>query len=549
MSEAVSALAGRPAPSEALIDIDALLSAYYDKRPDPSIPEQRVVFGTSGHRGTSLEASFNEGHVLAITEAVVRYRASQGVDGPLFVGRDTHALSEAAFRSVLEVLTARNVDVRIDSAGGFTPTPSVSHAILTHNRERTGGVADGIVITPSHNPPEDGGIKYNPPNGGPAETEVTGWIQDEANQVLADGLGGIRRIPFERALTSPRVQKYDFCSAYVGDLDSVVDIDAIRAAGLRLGVDPLGGSSLAYWQAVADRYDLDLTVVNESIDPTFAFMTLDWDGKIRMDCSSPYAMSGLIQLKDRFDLAFGNDPDADRHGIVTRGAGLLNPNHYLTAAAAYLFGGNRSWPATAAVGKTVVTTSLIDRVSDGLGRRLYEVPVGFKYFVDGLLDSSLGFGCEESAGASFLRKDSLPWSTDKDGIILCLLAAELTAREGRDPGQLYDQLADRYGRPAYRRVDAPATPAQKDALKRLSPEQIGRRDLAGEPVVSVLTKAPGNGASIGGIKVLTESGWFAARPSGTEDVYKIYAESFKGEEHLERLLAEAQGLVDAALGG
>ncbi len=549
MSEAVSELAGRPAPPEALINIDALLNAYYDKRPDASIPEQRVAFGTSGHRGTSLDASFNEDHVLAITEAVVRYRTSQGVDGPLFVGRDTHALSEVAFRSVLEVLSAGNVEARIDSAGGFTPTPSVSHAILTHNRGRTAGVADGIVITPSHNPPEDGGIKYNPPNGGPAETDVTGWIQDEANKLLAGGLDGIKRIPIERALTAPQIQRYDFCSAYVDDLKSVVDMDVIRGAGLRLGVDPLGGSSLAYWHAVAERYDLDLTIVNEAIDPTFRFMTLDWDGKIRMDCSSPYAMSGLIELKDRFDLAFGNDPDADRHGIVTRGAGLLNPNHYLTAAAAYLFGGSRSWPTTAAVGKTVVTTSLIDRVSEGLGRRLYEVPVGFKWFVDGLLDGSLGFGCEESAGASFLRKDASAWSTDKDGLILCLLAAELMAKQGRDPGQLYDQLADRYGRPAYRRVDAPATPDQKQTLKRLSPEQVGASELAGERVVSVLTKAPGNGAPIGGIKVITESGWFAARPSGTEDVYKVYAESFKGEDHLERLLAEAQSLVDNALGG
>jgi phosphoglucomutase len=548
MSEGVSALAGRPAPAEALVNIDALMSAYYEKRPDPSIDEQRVAFGTSGHRGTSLDASFNEAHVLAITEAVVRHRTAQGVDGPLFVGRDTHALSEAAFHSVLEILAARDIDVRIDAAGGFTPTPAVSHAILTHNRGRSSGLADGIIITPSHNPPEDGGIKYNPPNGGPAETDVTGWIQDEANQLLAGGLDGLRRIPYERSLNRSNVQGYDFCSAYVGDLDSVVDMDAIRGAGLRLGVDPLGGSSLDYWRAIAERYQLDLTVVNEAVDPTFSFMTLDWDGKVRMDCSSPYAMSGLIELKDRFDLAFGNDPDADRHGIVTKGAGLLNPNHYLTAAATYLFGGSRSWPAAAAVGKTVVTTSLIDRVSEGLGRSLYEVPVGFKWFVDGLLEGSLGFGCEESAGASFLRRDASAWSTDKDGLILCLLAAELTAREGRDPGQLYDQLADRYGRPAYRRIDAPATAAQKDVLKRLSPEQVAASELAGEPVVSVLTRAPGNGAAIGGIKVLTQSGWFAARPSGTEDVYKIYAESFKGQEHLERLLAEAHSLVDSALG-
>jgi phosphoglucomutase len=543
----VSIAAGQPAPAELLIDPERLVAAYYDQRPDPALPEQRVAFGTSGHRGTSLRATFTEHHVLCIAEAVARYRRREGFGGPLFVGRDTHALSEPAFRTVLEVLAAHGVEARVDAAGGFTPTPAVSHAILTHNRANPAAVADGIVITPSHNPPEDGGIKYNPPNGGPADTEITGWIQDEANRLLVAGLDGVRRLPYEQAAAADCVRGYDFLSAYVDDLPSVVDMEAIRAAGLRLGVDPLGGASLAYWQAIGERFRLDLDVVNVAIDPTFRFMTVDWDGKIRMDCSSPHAMAKLIGLKDRFDLAFGNDPDADRHGIVTREAGLLNPNHVLAVAVSQLFGGAREWPETAGVGKTVVSSSLIDRVTAGLGRRLVEVPVGFKWFVQGLLEGSLGFGGEESAGASFLRRDGSAWSTDKDGLIMCLLAAETTAREGRDPGALYESLTERYGRPEYRRIDAPATPAQKKVLAQLKPEQVSASELAGEPIVQTLTTAPGNGAPIGGLKVVTTSGWFAARPSGTEDVYKIYAESFKGVDHLERLLADAQAIVDAAL--
>jgi phosphoglucomutase len=543
----VSIAAGQPAPADLLIDPERLVAAYYEQRPDPAVPEQRVAFGTSGHRGTALRATFTEHHVLCITEAVARYRRGQGFRGPVFVGRDTHALSEPAFRTVLEVLAAQGVEVRVDAAGGFTPTPAVSHAILTHNRAHPDVLADGIVITPSHNPPEDGGIKYNPPNGGPAETEVTGWIQDEANRLLVAGLDGVRRLPYEQAAASNSVRGYDFLSAYVDDLPSVVEMAAIRAAGLKLGVDPLGGASLAYWQAIAERFQLDLEVVNVTIDPTFRFMTVDWDGKIRMDCSSPHAMAKLIGLKDRFDLAFGNDPDADRHGIVTRQAGLLNPNHVLAVAVSQLFGGARQWPETAGVGKTVVSSSMIDRVTAGLGRRLVEVPVGFKWFVHGLLDGSLGFGGEESAGASFLRRDGTAWSTDKDGLIMCLLAAEMTARAGRDPATLYDLLTERYGRPEYRRIDAPATPSQKQVLAKLTPEQVSASELAGEPIVQILTTAPGNGAPIGGLKVVTRSGWFAARPSGTEDVYKIYAESFKGVDHLERLLADAQALVDSAL--
>jgi phosphoglucomutase len=531
---------GQRAEPAAPVDVGRLVQAYYDQRPDVSVAEQRVAFGTSGHRGSSLEASFTEAHILAITEAICRHRRWRGVDGPLFVGRDTHALSEPAFRTALEVLAAHGVHALVDAADGYTPTPAVSHAILKHNRGRRAGLADGIVVTPSHNPPEDGGFKYNPPSGGPADTDVTGWIQDEANRLLAGGLGEVRR---GRAAGHP----HDYVAEYCGDLAEVVDLGAIRDARLHLGVDPLGGSSVAYWPAIAERWGLDLEVVNPRVDPTFSFMPVDWDGRVRMDCSSPQAMAGLIGLRDRFDVAFANDPDADRHGVVTRSAGLLNPNHYLAVAVSYLFGGHRAWPGAAGVGKTLVSSSLIDRVAADLGRRLVEVPVGFKWFVDGLLDGTIGFGGEESAGASFLRLDAGPWSTDKDGLAMGLLAAEMTARLGQDPGELFEALAGRLGRPAYRRVDAPASREQKAVLARLAPDRVAARELAGEPVSQVLTKAPGNGAPIGGIKVVAASGWFAARPSGTEDVYKIYAESFRGEEHLERILAEAKAMVDAVL--
>ena len=539
--------AGMPPDPSTLVDVDALVRAYYDEKPDPSVASQRVAFGTSGHRGSALEAAFNEPHILAMTEAICRWRARQGIDGPLFLGRDTHALSEPAFRTAVEVLAGHGVDVMVDAAGGYTPTPAVSHAILTWNQGRREHLADGVVVTPSHNPPDDGGFKYNPPNGGPADTDVTGWMQEEANRLLAAGLDGVPRVPYERAASGANVHRHDYVGAYVGDLAAVVDLDAIAGSGLRLGVDPLGGASVAYWEAIGDRHGLDLEVTNDAVDPTFRFVHLDWDGKIRMDCSSPYAMAGLIELKDRFDVAFGNDADADRHGIVTPGAGLLNPNHYLAVAVAYLFGGERDWPAGTAVGKTLVSSGMIDRVAADLGRRLVEVPVGFKWFVDGLLDGSIGFGGEESAGAAFLRRDGSAWTTDKDGIVLCLLAAEMTARGGRDPGDRYEELAGRFGRPAYRRVDAPATPEQKAALGKLSPDHVTASELAGEPITEVLTTAPGNGAPIGGVKVTTEHGWFAARPSGTEDVYKVYAESFRGEEHLERILEEAGRVVDAAL--
>jgi phosphoglucomutase len=532
--------AGRPAEPAQGVDVDRLVEAYYRERPDVSAAEQRVAFGTSGHRGTSLDATFTEAHILAITEAICRHRRQRGIDGPLFIGRDTHALSEPAFRTALEVLSAHEVHVMVDSRDGWTPTPAVSHAILEHNRGRDTGLADGIVITPSHNPPEDGGFKYNPPSGGPADTEVTGWVQDEANRLLGDDLHEVRR-------ATPVIHRHDYVDQYCGGLADVVDVGAIREAGLRLGADPLGGASVDYWPAIAERWRLDLEVVNPRVDPTFGFMPVDGDGKIRMDCSSPYAMAGLIGLRDRFDVAFANDPDADRHGIVTRSAGLLNPNQYLAVAVSYLFDGYRSWPAATAVGKTLVSSALIDRVAAGLGRTLLEVPVGFKWFVDGLLDASLGFGGEESAGASFLRVDGSAWTTDKDGLIMALLAAEITARLGQDPGERYEALAERHGGPAYRRVDAPATPAQKEALGRLTPDRVRATELAGEPVRQVLDRAPGNGAPIGGVKVIAESGWFAARPSGTEDVYKIYAESFRGEEHLERILEEARAMVNAAL--
>ena len=542
-------MAGQLPDPSSLIDVDRLAAAYYEDQPNPSVAEQRVSFGTSGHRGSSLTRTFNEMHVLAISEAVCRYRDAQGIDGPLFLGRDTHGLSEPAFRTILEVLAARGVVVMIDRAEGATPTPVISHAILTHNRADGGRTADGIVVTPSHNPPEDGGFKYNPPHGGPAGAEVTAWIQREANQLLDAALEGVSRIPFEEAIDGPSAQRHDYVSSYVDDLPAVVDLDAISESGLRLGVDPLGGSSLAFWEAVAERHALDLTIVNDELDPTFRFVPLDWDGKTRMDCSSPYAMARLTELKDRFDVAFANDSDADRHGIVTPGAGLLNPNHHLAACVAYLLGGHRDWPQSVGVGKTAVSSSIIDRVASDLGRPLVEVPVGFKWFVDGLIEGSLGFCGEESAGASFLRRDRPVWSTDKDGLIPCLLAAEMKARSGTDPGEVYRGLTERFGAPAYRRVDVAATPSQKDALGRLSAEQVKSDRLAGEPILEVLTAAPGNGAPIGGVKVISENGWFAARPSGTEDVYKTYAESFLGEEHLESILAEAEAIVQEALGG
>ena len=538
--------AGQPADPATLVDVGRLLAAYYDLRPDPSVPAQRVAFGTSGHRGSSLTGSFNEAHIVATTEAICRYRRSRGFGGPLFLGRDTHALSAPAFDTALEVLMANGVEVCVDAADRYTPTPALSHAVLRHNRGRTDGLADGIVVTPSHNPPEDGGFKYNPPNGGPADTDVTNWIQAEANALLEDGVGGVPRVP--RAQARNQARAYDFLGTYVDDLPSVIDLDAIRASGLRLGVDPMGGASVDYWAAIGDRFGLDLTVTNDIVDPTFGFMTVDWDGRIRMDPSSPYAMARLVELRGRFDVAFGNDADADRHGIVTP-AGLLNPNHMLAAAIAYLFGGARTWGPSVAVGKTLVSSSMIDHVTADLGRRLIEVPVGFKWFVDGLLDGSVGFGGEESAGASFLRRDQTVWTTDKDGIIACLLAAELTAKSGRDPSAAYAELTARFGAPVYRRVDAPATPEQKAVLARLSAERVTATDLAGEPITGLLTEAPGNGAPIGGLKVTTDHGWFAARPSGTENVYKVYAESFLGEAHLGRLIEEAQAVVAEALAG
>ena len=542
----ISERAGLPEEPSSLVDVQKLVRAYYELRPDPSVPGQRVAFGTSGHRGSAFNTAFNEAHIVATTEAICRYRDGQGIDGPLFIGRDTHALSEPAFRSALEVLRAHDVEVRVDAADGYTPTPVISHAILTYNRGRRDHLADGIVVTPSHNPPEDGGFKYNPPNGGPADTDVTDWIGEQANSLLATAVEDVKRVSFDRARA--RATGHDYVGSYVGDLDAVIDMEAIAKSGLRLGVDPLGGASVAYWPAIAERYGLDLTVTNDRVDPQFGFMTVDWDGRIRMDPSSPYAMARLVELRDRFDVAFANDTDADRHGIVTPGAGLLNPNHFLSAAVAYLFGGARAWSADVAVGKTLVSSGMLDRVAADLGRRLFEVPVGFKWFVQGLLDGELGFGGEESAGASFLRRDGTVWTTDKDGIVPCLLAAELTARSGRDPGQMYAGLTERFGAPVYRRIDAPATPAQKAALARLSPEQVSASTLAGEPLTGILTTAPGNGAPIGGLKVTAEHGWFAARPSGTENVYKIYAESFLGDEHLERLIEEAQAVVTAALG-
>jgi phosphoglucomutase len=542
-------LAGRPAPKEVLVDLPALLKAYGGRAPDPEDPAQRVSFGTSGHRGCPLNGSFNEAHILAMTQAIVEHRASAGIDGPIFVGMDTHALSEPAQRNAIEVLAAHGLEVRYQPDGGFTPTPAVSFAILAHNRGRRSGRADGLVITPSHNPPKDGGFKYNPPHGGPADVDVTKAVQDRANALLKEGLAGVKRLPYDRALKASGVRPHDFVAPYVDALGEAIDLEPIRASKIRIGADPLGGASLAYWGAIRDRLGLDLTVTNPQVDPAFAFMTLDHDGQIRMDCSSPHAMAALVGLKDRYAVAMGNDADADRHGIVTPSAGLLNPNHYLAVSIRHLFSTRKGWRPDAAIGTTLVSSSLIDRVAASLGRRLVEVPVGFKWFVSGLGDGSLGFGGEESAGASFLRKDGAPWSTDKDGILLGLLAAEITATTGKDPGEHFQELASRFGMPHYRRVDAAATPAEKAALGRLSPESVKATELAGERITARLTKAPGNGASIGGLKVVTEHGWFAARPSGTEDVYKIYAESLSSAGHLDRILEEAQAIVAAALRG
>ena len=539
----LNARAGQPADPKQLVNIPRLIASYYTIKPDPGEPTQRVAFGTSGHRGSSFHGSFNESHILAITQAICAYRKQLGVSGPLFLGLDTHALSEPAFLTALEVLAAHEVEVMIDEAGGYTPTPALSHAILNHNRGRQKGQSDGIVITPSHNPPEDGGFKYNPPSGGPADTTATKWIENYANDLLDKKLLGVRRIPAERALRASSTKRYDYLTNFVDGLASVLDFEAIRQSDLKLGVDPLGGAGVAYWPRIGERYRLNLTVVNSDIDPTFRFMTLDWDGKIRMDCSSPYAMASLIGMKDRFDVAFACDTDHDRHGIVTPGTGLLNPNHYLAVAIEYLFRNRPEWSANAGIGKTLVSSSMIDRVAADLGRRLDEVPVGFKWFVDGLLDGSLGFGGEESAGASFLDRKGQAWSTDKDGLILGLLSAEITAKLERDPGVRYRELAAKFGDPVYERIDAPATPEEKTILQKLSPDQVSAKNLAGEKIEAMLTKAPGNGAGIGGLKVVTENGWFAARPSGTENVYKIYAESFLGSEHLRLIQQEAQALI------
>ncbi|MCC6554200.1 MAG: alpha-D-glucose phosphate-specific phosphoglucomutase [Polyangiaceae bacterium] len=539
-------LAGQPAPRESLIHVPRLVSAYYTHRPDPENPAEQVSFGTSGHRGSSLRRSFNEAHILAVCQAICEHRRQKDITGPLFLGMDPHALSEPALATALEVLAANGVALRVQAGLGYTPTPVISHAILTYNRGRTSGLADGIVITPSHNPPEDGGFKYNPPEGGPADTATTRAIQDRANELLRGGLAAVRRIPYERALRAATTHEYDYIAPYVADLREVIEMDAIAAAGLKIGVDPMGGAAVAFWEPIRDAYDLDITIVNPHVDPTFSFMTLDRDGKIRMDCSSPHAMAGLIALGDEFDVAFGNDPDVDRHGIVTFGEGLMNPNHYLAVAVSYLFRSRPGWREDALVGKTLVSSSMIDRVARDLGRGLSEVPVGFKWFVPGLLEGTLGFGGEESAGASFLRRDGAVWTTDKDGILLDLLAAEITARTGHDPAVHYHELESRFGAPCYERMDAPATAAQKEVLARLSPDRVRATELAGEPITARLTHAPGNGAPIGGLKVVTENGWFAARPSGTEDIYKIYAESFKGEDHLRRIQEEAQEIVSAA---
>ncbi len=539
-------LAGQRAPSSLLVDVPRLITAYYTAHPDPHVAAQRVAFGTSGHRGSSFANAFNERHVLAITQAICSYRSQRNIGGPLFLGFDTHALSAPAFASALEVLAANDVEVMIAGNDEYTPTPAVSHAILVYNRGRTSGFADGIVITPSHNPPDSGGFKYNPPTGGPADTQMTGWIEVEANRLLEAGLSGVKRVTFATARDATTTHRYDYLNTYVSDLCNVVDVDAIRVGSLRMGVDPLGGAGVHYWAAIADRYKLNLTVVNEEIDPTFRFMTVDWDGKIRMDPSSAYAMRSLIDLRDRFDIAFACDTDHDRHGIVTRSAGLLPPNHYLAVAIHYLFQNRPDWRKDAGIGKTVVSSQMIDRVASKLQRRLYEVPVGFKWFVDGFLDGSLGFGGEESAGASFLRKDGTVWTTDKDGIVPALLSAEMTARAGRDPGETYCELTGEFGAPLFERIDAPATPSQKKLLAKLTPRQVVSNELAGESIDAILTQAPGNGADIGGLKVVAAHGWFAARPSGTEDVYKIYAESYRDADHLQRIQQEAQTIVAAA---
>jgi phosphoglucomutase len=543
----VSPLAGKPVDQSALINVPRLITAYYAEVPDPLVPAQRVAFGTSGHRGSSFERTFNENHILAISQAICLYRAQQRSDGPLFLGMDTHALSVPALTSALEVLAANGVEVMLAEGDEYTPTPAISHAILSYNRERTSGLADGIVITPSHNPPHDGGFKYNPPNGGPAETGITSWIEAKANALLEASLRGVKRISFEKAMRADTTHRHDYLSAYVSDLDSVLDMKAIHGAGISLGVDPLGGAGIHYWGRIAESYGLKLTVVNETVDPTFRFMTVDWDGQIRMDPSSPYAMQRLISLKDRFDVAFACDTDHDRHGIVTRKAGLMPPNHYLSVAIFYLFQNRPNWCQEATVGKTLVSSQMIDRVAASLGRKLCEVPVGFKWFVNGLLDGSLGFAGEESAGAVFLRRNGSVWTTDKDGIVPALLAAEITARIGRDPAEIYAELTRELGEPVYDRVDAPATAEQKEILKRLSPQQVRQTDLVGEKIKSILTRAPGNDAPIGGLKVIAENGWFAARPSGTENIYKIYAESFRGADHLHRILEEAQAIVSDAL--
>ena len=546
MAAEVSPLAGKPAPASMLVNVPRLVTAYFSGKPDPAIPSQRVAFGTSGHRGSAFNNAFNEAHILAISQALCDHRRRAGIDGPLFIGIDTHALAESAFASALEVFAANDVTVMIDERDGYTPTPAISHAILTYNRNRTSGLADGVVITPSHNPPEDGGFKYNPPNGGPADTDVTTGIERAANAFLEDGLRGLQRISYHRARKAASVHRHDYIGPYVADLANVIDMEAIRASGVKIGIDPLGGAGVHFWQPIIERYGIAATIVSDTVDPTFRFMTVDWDGKIRMDCSSPYAMARLIGMRDKFDVAFANDTDADRHGIVTRSNGLMNPNHYLAAAIAYLFENRPGWNSNSAVGKTIVSSAIIDRVAAKLGRKLVETPVGFKWFVDGLSGGSFGFAGEESAGASFLRRDGSVWTTDKDGIILGLLAAEITAQTGKDPSQLFNRLTDELGAPFYERIDAPATVAQKNLLKALSPERLAMKELAGEPVRATLTTAPGNGQSFGGIKVTAENGWFAARPSGTEEVYKIYAESFKSQQHLRQIQQQAQAAITAA---
>jgi len=543
MPETVNPLAGKATEPSMLVDVARLVTAYFSCRPDPAVPSQRVAFGTSGHRGSAFDGTFNEAHILAISQAICHHRRRSGITGPLFIGIDTHALSKPAMKSALEVFAANEIDVMIDERGGYTPTPVISHAILTYNANDSSGLADGIVITPSHNPPEDGGFKYNPPNGGPANADVTSWIERTANTLLEMNCDGVRRISYERALHSPWVHHHDYVGPYVGDLANVVDMEAIRSSGVTIGIDPMGGASVGFWQPIIEHFGIAATIVNEMIDPTFRFMTVDWDGKIRMDCSTPYAMARLIALHDKFDVAFANDTDADRHGIVTRSNGLMNPNHYLATAISYLYGNRPGWSSDCAVGKTIVSSGIIDRVAAKLDRKLVEVPVGFKWFVDGLCDGSYGFAGEESAGASFLRRDGSVWTTDKDGLILGLLAAEITAQTRRDPGEVYDRLTRELGTPFYERIDAPATAEQKELLKALSPNQIGMIELAGEPVRAKITVAPGNGLPFGGIKVIAETGWFAARPSGTEDIYKIYAESFRSEEHLRQIQHEAQAVI------